>query len=323
MEFIFKHSWVDKNLSADKDQVVRRNLLNCLIPTICRILPARRFLHLLLLLLPGAILQGCSSSLQLANRFVLEETDIHVWLDPPPALNKVFLTTAPGEDPVPGEDSAPGEEVNDTLPDQEAVPRFLEEVEDSLYIDYFMDALQHRLELLYVNWYGPGQEEEFRRQEGDKYIFDVAQLELVEYIDHEAFYAEHRDGYHRDSVEITVLENNVWFEFRDVNGEDPDEQDEQVLFSLHATSDYVDGRFVRDPDTGDIRLDTETFPLTRNDVLDLAWFAGEQNADNVFNHLLNRYIRKRLEYDPPYSLYYNMQDHRIIRREDPPFIRLD
>lgn len=271
-------------------------------------------------MLLGAALQGCTSGLQLANRFVLEETDIHVWLDPPPALNKVFLTAAPGEDPAPGEDLSPVAEMNDTLQEPEPVPRFLEDVEDSLYVDYFMEALQNRLELLYVNWYGPGQEEEFRRQEGKKYIFDVGQLELLEYLDHEVFYAEHRGSYHRDSVQITVLENSVWFEFRDVGGEDPDEQ---VLFSLHATSDYVDGRFVRDSDTGEIRLDTETFPLTQNDVLDLAWFAGEQNADNIFNHLMNRYIQERLEYDPPYSLYYNMQEHRIVRREDPPFIRMD
>ena len=277
----------------------------------------QRFLQLFVLVLLGSILYGCTTGLQLANRFVLEETEIHVLLDPPPALNKVFLSDAPGEGP------APGEEVNDTLPDPEPVPRFLEEVEDSVYIDYFMDALQHRLELLYVNWYGPGQEEEFRRQEGKKYIFDVAQLELMEYMDYEAFYVEHRGGYHRDSVQITVLENSVWFEFREVNGEDPEDLDEQLLFSLHATSDYVEGRFVRDRSTGDIRLDSETFPLTRNDVLDLAWFAGEQNAENIFNHLLNRYVRQQLDYDLVYYLYYDMQDHRIIEREDPPFIRMD
>ena len=297
--------FIHKSPSGGQSTLVHRGLV------------ARRFLQLFVLVLLAGVLQGCTTGLQLANRFVLEETDIHVLLDPPPELNKVFLSAAPGGN------AAPGEEVNDTLPDPEPVPSFLEEVEDSLYIDYFMDALQHRLELLYVNWYGPDQEEEFRRQEGKKYIFDVAQLELLEYIDYEAFYAEHRGGYHRDSVQITVLENSVWFEFRDVNGEDPEDFDEQVLFSLHATSDYVEGRFVRDRSTGDIRLDSETFPLTQNDVLDLAYFAGEQNAENIFNHLLNRYVRQQLDYDLVYYLYYDMQDHRIIEREDPPFIRMD
>ena len=277
-------------------------------PRLLEVFPGRRIAKLFVLLLLGVFLQGCTTGLQLANRFVLEETDIHVLLDPPPGVNKVFL-------PAP-----PGEALNDTLPEEEMAPRFLEQVEDSLYIDYFMDAVHHRLELLYVNWYGPDQEEEFRRQEGKKYIFDVAQLELLEYVDHEVFYAEHRGGYHRDSVQITVLENSVWFEFRDLNGEDPDEQ---VLFSLHATSDYVEGRFVRDRATREIRLDAETFPLTSNDVLDLAWFAGERNAENIFNHLLNRHVAAGLDYDPPYYLYYDMQDHRIIEREDPPFIRVD
>ncbi len=277
-------------------------------PTHLQVLPGRKIAKLLVLLLLWVFLQGCTTGLQLANRFVLEETDIHVLLDPPPGVNKVFF-------PAP-----PGETLNDTLPEEEKAPRFLEQVDDSLYIEYFMDAIHHRLELLYVNWYGPDQEEEFYRQEGKKYIFDVAQLELMEYIDYESFYAEHRGGYHRDSVQITVLENSVWFEFRDLNREDPDEQ---VLFSLHATSDYVEGRFVRDRETGEIRLDTETFPLTDNDVLDLAWFAGERNAENIFNHLLNRYVADGLEYDLAHYLYYDMQDHRIIEREEPPFTRVD
>ncbi len=277
-------------------------------PILLQGLPVRKIATLLGLFLLGVFLQGCTTGLHLANRFVLEETDIHVLLDPPPGVSKVFL-------PAP-----PEEALNDTLPEEEAAPRFLEQVDDSLYVEYFMDAIYDRLELLHVNWYGPDQEEEFLRQEGKKYIFDVAQLELMEYIDYESFYAEHRGGYHRDSVQITVLENSVWFEFRDLNLED---SEEQVLFSLHATSDYVEGRFVRDRETGDIQLDAETFPLTDNDVLDLAWFAGERNAENIFNHLLNRYVADGLEYDLAYYLYYDMQDHRIIEREEPPFIRVD
>lgn len=206
---------------------------------------------------------ACASSRQLATRYVVEQTDIHVLLLPPPGLIKSFA-------PAPPDKVAP----DSILGEDDERARFLSEVEDSLFIDRFMNSLKRYLDVLYVNHYGPDDVDEFFELEEPAYIFATGQMELMEYMDEEVFVGRAHGQTYRAAVDITVLEHNTWFEFMKLH--DPD-YEMDILFDVRATSDYVDGRFIRRTD-GSVQFDPVTYPLTLDDVYDLASFAGKKKC---------------------------------------------
>ena len=259
-----------------------------------------------LLLLGG--LFACASSLQMANRFVVEETDIHVLVLPPGSLMKTHLPEHP--------DSIAAGEIPEF---DEAEIRFVSNVDDSVYISTFMDALERHLERLAVTVYGLDDMDDFFKLDQPAYIFFIAQMELMEYRHTERFLA--RDGqvnYVRNEP-ITVLENNTWFEFLKLHDED---FGMEILFSVQATGDLVDGRFIRRR-SGEVVFDAERYLLTREDVIDLAEFSGEQNAQNIFDHLMNIFVVKQMGWQPNVYYRYDVESHTIRQTDQPSFIKLE
>lgn len=255
-----------------------------------------------------ALLTGCASSIHYANRFVIEETDIHVLVLPPANLLKTYSPEHP--------DSLSPDEWRETDV-QEA--QFLVQVNDSLFIDRFIHSLKDHLELLYIKYYGPEDADAFFALQEPAYVFTLAQMELIEYLDEEVFVG--RSGFDRyiGRAEITVVENNLWFEFHKVH--DPD-FDMQVLFSANATSEHIEGRFVRMTD-GRVRFDPTRYPLSVEDLYDLANYSGQQSAQKIFDHLMNLYIRENLGRKTDGYYRYDMQRHQIFITADPPFIPIE
>jgi len=253
------------------------------------------------------LLAACVSSRQLATEFVVEETDVHVLLLPPPELMKSYVPGHPDEMPA---DSVFG-------PDDDRA-EFIGEVEDSLFVEEFMSSLRHYLDVLYVKHYGPDDVDDFFELDRPAYIFAVGQMELLEYMEEELFSGRADGERYRAKVDVTVVESNVWFEFMKLH--DPDHEME-LLFDVRSTGDYVDGRFVRSRD-GTVRFDPEKYPLTLADIYELASFSGKRNAQNIFDHLLNLTVRNQLSRDLDYYYHYDVDEHRLRERDFPPFIPL-
>lgn len=263
---------------------------------------------IVLLLSTVSGLGGCVTGYQLANRFVIYETDLHVLLLPPTQLTKTFLPLHP-------------DSINDgTIPDyDESDIRFINRTDDSLYISEFFKGLRERLDRLDINVYGVEDIDAFFEIEKSAYIFVVAQLELLEYLHTETYLARDRTTNYVYREQVRFLENNVWFEF--INLDDPD-FDIEVLFSVQATSDYIDWRFIRRV-SGEVVFDADRYLLTEDDVKDLAFFAGQQNGQHIFDHLMNLYVQERLSHDPVWYYEYDMERHVIRETDTPGFIRIE
>lgn len=267
--------------------------------------PGKR--HLILVLLLALLFHACVSSRQIATDFVMEETDIHVLLLPPPELIKTYMPGLPDDLPA---DSAFGPE--------DVRSRFIRVTLDSVFVDHFMNSIRTYLDVLYINHYGPDEADVFFELDEPAYVFAVGQMELLEYPGRTNFVG-YADGYrHEAAVAVTVLEANVWFEFTKVHDED---EDMQVLFDVRSTSDYVEGRFVRDS-SGLVRFVPDRYPLSIDDVYDLAAYSGKRNAQNIFDHLLNLHVQRVMEEEPEYYFHYDVDEHRLTERSFPPFIEI-
>lgn len=268
-----------------------------------------RLLHksiITLLMLLGLI--ACASSLQLANRFVVEEAVIHVLVLPPGNLMKTFLPVHP--------DSLALGDIPEV--DEEQV-RFVNEVVDSIYLARFMEAMAHYLDRFHIIMYGIEDLDAFFKLDQPAYIFLMAQMELLEYRHTEVFSARDGDVQYIRREPITVLENNAWFEFMKLHDAD---FGMKVLFSVQATSDYVEGRFIRRR-SGDVLFDADRFPLSQADMYDLAYFAGKQNAQNIFDYLMNMYVEKNMGRKPDRYYRYDVDRHAIEPIDQPGFIEIE
>ncbi len=249
---------------------------------------------------------SCTAGFRLARNFVQQETDIHVLVLPPPGLIKTFT-------PVHPDSLAP--DIFFGVDHESA--RFVNTVDDSTYIHRFIQSLEYHLDLLYITVYGPDEIEEFFELEIPAYIFAVGQMELLEYIEVERLEGVYRGDVYTESLELTVLESNTWFEFARLH--EP-ETEAQLLFSSHITGDLADPRFIGSARTGGVRFEPGLYRLSEQDLYDLAFFSGRQNAHNIFDHLLNLYVAKELGQKPRVIYHYDMQNHAIREVDAPGFI---
>jgi hypothetical protein len=262
-----------------------------------------RYISSWIILLVLIVLASCSTERQLATKFVTEEENIHVLLLPPSGLIKTFLPVHP--------DSLPADSVIDQDLDQ---AKFLQEINDTAYVNYFMRSLAYHLQFFQVKVYDQSSLDAFMALEENAYIFALGQMELMEFNDTMFMTAYADYTWYSIALARTNVEQNNWFEFSDVK----DEQGRMhVLFSSQLTSDYFEGEFRRSWSEPDVTYEYTPFRLTQDDVYDLAYFSGRRNAQYIFDYLMNYYVKKKLKgkREPAVYFQYDRSRHALRRAE--------
>jgi hypothetical protein len=164
----------------------------------------------------------------------------------------------------------------------------------------FTEALKNELRSYGLKVYSSARLDTFLTLSPPAYLFNTAQLEM------EAFMYHFKDKLPTDSVVYTqdlllnAVNFNTWFEFTELNATEAPE----VLFSNFHIKDAINGDFKVNLLSGDV-----TYAYTRKDIASadmatLAAYAGKTNGAYIFNHLLNKYLRKQLPDNTPEGLFY-------------------
>jgi hypothetical protein len=262
------------------------------------------------LLILALVIAACNSQRRLASEFITRQADIHVLLLPPPAVFKKYY-------PIHPDSLAPGQADPFNLEES----RFIKNAEDSILIRLFMNSIRENLEAFDVKVYGPEDLETFFSLDSTAYVFSLAQLEVMEYLHEETRYAVLDTTVYEVSFAQVNLSYSQWFEFSELNHP---ERPMQVLFSSQFTSDVFDGRFRQNFLTGEMFYEFQPYRLRFEDLYQLSIFAGQKNAQFIFDFLLNKYVddlskkaRKQLDY-----LQYDREQHSIRRAYNDRFIRI-
>ena len=270
-----------------------------------------RFLKGISLIVLAVFLASCSSQRKLAAEFVTGQGEIHVLLLPPPVIQKKYFPVHP--------DSLGAREVD---PYDLEGSQFIKEVEDSVLVKLFMGSLEQNLKAFDVKVYGPSDLEAFLKLDSSAYVFSVAQLELMEYLQQDLKYAMLDTTIYEVAFDQVNLVQSQWFEFTELNHP---EQPMQVLYSAQYTGDVFEGNFRHNILTGEMYYEFQPYRIGFGDVYQLSGFAGEKNAQFIFDFLMNRYIdmrsrkvRKMTDY-----LQYDREQHSIRRAYDDRFIRIN
>lgn len=232
----------------------------------------RLLLSLFLLMLAVS----CRTDRSLAWQFVSQTPQVHVLIVPPEDLIRSFFPQHPDEIPA---DSLVEWQLEDS--------QLLYQVEDSLFLDFFMQALLEELREFEVQVYSLQEIDAFFEQDSRAHIFRVAQVQLMEYPDTVVDQVMVNSTLHESRLEITTLVVNSWFEYSRL--QEP-AVPLDVLFSMQHRSDYISGRFRRNWRTGEVTYQYRPYLLTLDDAYDLAYNAAWQSAQYIYDYLLNTYI---------------------------------
>lgn len=269
-----------------------------------------KFTKTIFLLFLALTLASCSSQRKLANEFITREADLHVLLLPPPGLLKKYYPMHP--------DSLPSGQVDPLIIEDS---KFIKDAQDSVLMKLFMASLRENLEAFDVKVYGPADVETFLSLDSSAYVFSVAQIEIMEYLHEEIRYAVLDTTVYEVGFAQVNLNHSQWFEFTELNHP---ERPMQVLFSSQFSSDVFDGRFRQNFLTGEMFYEFQPYRLRFEDLYQLSNFAGQKNAQFIFDFLLNKYIddRSKKSPQPLEYLQYDRERHSIRRAYNDRFIRI-
>jgi hypothetical protein len=267
------------------------------------------FLWIILLLLPS-----CMPGYKVARQFIQHKDEIAVMIVP---NNHTFLNYYPFDEatypdfPDESADIADSHLLKDTDTDQ--ADRF------------FLMAITDHLMQYNIKVFGPDEFDQFLSHNGDRFIFTLAQTELIEYDRTFTDRALIDTILYQQNFLQRTMERNSWFEFVKVD-EYTNNTGMQVLYNTFFVSDEINGRFRYRAFTGEVYYEYSFTPLTVNDVYAFNHDTGTSTGRQIFEFLLNRHVKlNRAEgKKPPVYFRYNPVDKSLRRsRENQGFIIIE
>ncbi len=255
------------------------------------------------------IFSSCNSTYRTARTFLEQRNQFALMIVPP---TNTFLYYYPFEE-TPDEDGA---EIEYSM--------FLKDLNTERASELFLKALYEQLADYNLKVYGPEEFEEFLSYNGKRYIFTIAQTEIVEAEKPQTFKALIDTILYRQDFLLQNVERNTWFEFVvvDENTENPEME---VLYSTFAKSDYIDGQFRYRAFSGEVFYEYTAHPITLEDVYQLNSMAGSGSGRYIFEYLMNRYVEKNTGKTMDSMHYKYHKDEDVVRRSktDQRFIILE
>jgi len=197
---------------------------------------------------------------------------------------------------------------------------FLQEVDDTLLIGRYFSALNARLRRFGISTFSDDQLPEFLGLNTPAFQVSLTQIELEEdvypYRAEEVFFDT--VVFYEDFV-LNTVNMNSWFEISKLN--DPQAVN-NLLYASHYVMDELEGRFVNNLFTNDVKFKYNLFPMEVEDIYTLAAIMGEKYADYIFDYLLNAYIFSNFPENtrPRSYLHYNLEYNNFAPAGDDRFI---
>lgn len=260
------------------------------------------------------MLSSCLPGIRTARKFIKEKESIAVMIVPP-------AFTYLGYYPYPEDPEVKQFESSSSLEESE----FLYYMDEERASSYFWESLIDQLQQYQLKVFTPEHFDEFLSLESERYIFTIAQTELIEYEDFLIERALIDTFLYQQAFLIRNLERNTWLEFVEVDTPD-DYNDMEVLYSTFLASDLVEGRFRYRVISGEVYYEYDSQLLTLEDLYRLNRHAGSQNARYIFDFLLNRHVQQNASplFVKPAKFRYNVQSGSLRRAgENQMFILLE
>ncbi len=227
---------------------------------------------------------SCSIERKIAREYIKSDTARSVLLIPPGYLFKTSLKSYEIEN----SDELSQYELDSLLIENSL---FLKHVSDSAFLSQYVNSFMKELEEMGFRVYPDDSLHAFLGGQNHAFIINLAQLELEEYVmplEEEEQFGDYVYTYYLD---LNAINLNSWIEISRINFE----EDKEFFFSSLYLTDEMDGYFRLNYFTGDVVFRHTIDTLLVDDIYSLGAVAGQLHAGYAFDHLLNKYIDKRMK----------------------------
>jgi hypothetical protein len=226
---------------------------------------------------------------RLASKAIAPGDTINVCLMDPYMVLKQNLKTWEIE----GYDTIP-ENVRDSLLYYHS--KFIKLISDSSFIATYTNTVREELAKMNVHLFTQDSMSSFLASGGHAYLFNIAQMSVEEYMDPiRKTWALDTSTYW--DIWCNAVGINVWYEASVLNDTS---KKMQVLFGNMYVRDNINGKFLADFYTGEVKYEYTMDTITLKSVYSLAVRAGKTHAEYIFDYVMNdQMARKAKPGDPP------------------------
>jgi hypothetical protein len=243
------------------------------------------------------VIQSCSTEHRLTRGFMKSRDSINVCILSPVSVLKDNLKTWE----IAGYDTLP-KNVQDSMLFFHS--RYLQYLNDSLFLGLYTDDLRARLKYCGIRVFGEDSMDTFLASGGKAYTFTIAQVLLEEYLEPYTKSLSFDTNNYRWDLWQNAVAMNVWYEARVLNR---NESKMNVLYASMYVRDKITGRFEGNIFTGDVNFVYHLDTINMGSIYVLASKAANMHAQFIFDHILNDYlVQKTLPGEPqPAYLHYD------------------
>lgn len=178
---------------------------------------------------------------------------------------------------------------------------FMQHVSDSIFLEAYMNGLIKGLRNRGLKVYLQPDTDLFLEEPKDKFILNVAQLMLEEYVEL-LFDPEYDVEYsYIGDFFLNAVSLSSWLEISGVNENDPKTA---VAFAEMTMRDQFDGRLRYFPFTGSVSYAYSVDSIRVDDIYTMATAAGSRYSSYLFDYLMNRYIDRNIPPNEVRNIYY-------------------
>lgn len=247
-----------------------------------------------LLVFVALVLGSCSVERRLANEFYRNRQNTAVMVIPADFVYKRNLKAFEVQD---------SGRMDDKMLDSVLYSRslFLQHVSDSIFLEAYMNSLIKGLRNKGLKVYLQPDTDLFLEEAKDKFILNVAQLMLEEYVEL-LFDPEYDVEYsYIGDFFLNAVSLSSWLEISGVNENDPKTA---VAFAEMTMRDQFDGRLRYFPFTGNVAYAYSVDSIRVKDIYSMANAAGNRYSSYLFDYLMNRYIDRNIPPNEARNIYY-------------------
>lgn len=256
--------------------------------------------HASLLLFLIIVLCSCNFEKKFAREFIKNDSTRTVMVIPPDYVFKTSLKQEEAE-----EYSNFNWDQIDSLLYEKSL--FLRNISDSAFIENYYNAFRTELQYHGYSVFSPDSIIPFLSGNPDAYIFNLAQIEIEEYIKEELEEEEVNGQIRSKVVELNGINVNSWIEISSLN---EDENNELIFSSIFLLEEEV-GVFRINYFKNKVNYFSLRDSLFVNEINQMASLTGYLYAANTFNYFMNQYIDKRMKeagkWRSDIYYYYNRQ----------------
>jgi hypothetical protein len=252
---------------------------------------------------------GCTTEMKLAKNIQKEKHKISVLCDYP---DFIFFTNSLVEIPK-GISDKELADFQDSLYMHSSYIRF---IDDTLFFKQFKDDMRDQFQSIGIQYYESDSLKQFLANDGILYLVNFKQLEIEErwesFHDEEVF----DEILYQEDFWIKGVSLNAWMDVAKVN--DTVEIQRQ-LYQESVLKDEVDGMFFQTQWSGEVNYHYRLDTLKVSDLGELEFRAAEDFSHFIFNYIVNKEIRDRLNYldeaPPSYEWIMRPGSRRLIPEE--------